>query len=83
MPEKQTLEKKFFRRKYPDVHQTNTPTNGGGKRIQDVYGWGDPFRETIIVILGLAEHGDMLSKDGEDGLGRITGLKGGKERMRG
>jgi hypothetical protein len=31
----------------------------------------------------LAIHGDMLSKDGEDGLGRITGLKGGKERMRG
>ncbi len=31
----------------------------------------------------LVEYGDLLSKDCEDGLGRMAGLKGGKERMRG
>jgi hypothetical protein len=35
------------------------------------------------VILRLAECGNLFSKDGEDSLGGIAGLKAGKERMRG
>jgi len=70
-------------RKYPNIHQPSTPANRGGKRTQDIYGRGDPFCETVITILGLAERRDLLSKDGEDGLGGIAGLKAGKERMRG
>jgi hypothetical protein len=83
MPKRRTFEQKIFTRKYLDIHQTNTPANGGRKRIQDIYGRGDPFCETVVTIPGLAESGDLLSKDGEYGLGRITGLKTGKERMRG
>jgi hypothetical protein len=56
---------------------------GGGKRIQDIYCWGDPFCEFVVNIPGLRERGDLVSKDGEDGLGGIAGLKGGKEWMRG
>ena len=82
MPERQKLGQKFFTGKYLDIHQTDTPANGGGKRIQDIYGRGDPFCETIVAILGLAERGDLLSKYCEDSLGGIAGLKGGKERMR-
>jgi hypothetical protein len=82
MPERQKLGQKFFTGKYLDIHQTDTPANGGGKRIQDIYGRGDPFCETVVTM-GLAERGDLLSKDGEDGLGGITGLKTGKEWMRG
>jgi hypothetical protein len=54
--------------------------NGLGKRTQDIHGWCDPFCETVVAILALAECGDLLSKDGEDSLGGIAGLK---ERMRG
>ena len=68
-------------RKHLDIHQPSSLTKGRGKRIQDIHGRGDPFCKPIIVILGLAECGDLLSKDGEDGLGGIAGLEPGKERV--
>jgi hypothetical protein len=80
---KQTLKQKFSASKHPNIHQANTPSKGGGKRIQDIYGRGDTFCETIVTTLGLAERGDLLSKDGEDGLGGFAGLKIEKERVRG
>jgi hypothetical protein len=64
-------------------YQPDTTAKGSGKRIQDMYSWSDPFCETIVTILGLAECGDLLSKDGEDGFGGIAGLKTEKERMGG
>ena len=51
--------------------------------MEDRYGRGDPFCESVEAILGLAERGDLLSKDSKDSLGGITGLKAGKERVRG
>ena len=69
-------------RKHLDIHQPNTLAKRGRKRIQDVHRRSDPFCESVITILGLTEHGDLFSKDGEDSLGGIAGLKGGKERMR-
>jgi len=41
------------------------------------------LREFIAAVLELAECGELLSKDGEDSLRGITGLKPGKERMLG
>jgi hypothetical protein len=51
--------------------------------MQDIHGRCDPFCEGVVAILGFTKCGDLLSKDGEDGLGGIAGLKAGKERMRG
>ena len=51
--------------------------------MQDIHGRGDPFRESIVAILGLAGCRDLLLKDGEDILGRFTGLKPRKERVLG
>ena len=51
--------------------------------MQDIHGRGDPFREPVIAILGLAERRDLLLKDVEDGLGGFTGLKPRKERVLG
>jgi hypothetical protein len=48
-----------------------------------MYSRGDPFCESVVTILGLVERGDLLSKGREDSLGGMTGLKAGKERMRG
>jgi hypothetical protein len=59
-------------RKHPDTHEPNTPAKGGGKRIEGFYSRGDPFSESVFVILGLAELGDFLSNDGEDSLGGIA-----------
>jgi hypothetical protein len=55
--------------------------NGSGKWKQDFHHRHDPFCESIVAILGLAERGDFLMKDGVESVGGITGLKLGKERM--
>jgi hypothetical protein len=81
IPEKQILEQNFTTKH--DVHQPNTPAKGGRKRIQYIHSRRDPFCETVVTILRLAEHGYLFSKDSEDGLGGIAGLKAGKERMGG
>ena len=52
-------------------------------RIQHIHSRRNLSCETVVTILRLAERGDSFSKDGEDGLGGIAGLKAGKERMRG
>ena len=75
------LEQTSFTTKHLDIHQPNALTNGGGKRIQYVHSWDDPFCEPIVSILGLIESRDLVSQDGKDSLGRIAGLKVGKERV--
>jgi hypothetical protein len=79
---KVTIRAGFFTRKNRDIHQPNTLAKRGGKRIQDVHRRGDPFCESIVTILGLVKCRDLFSKDREDCLGGIAGLKAGKERMR-
>jgi hypothetical protein len=70
-------------RKYRVIHKPNKPAKGSGKWVQDIHGRCYPFREFIVAILGLIELGGLLSKDGEDSFGGMTGLKPGKERMLG
>jgi hypothetical protein len=82
MPKKK-LEGTFFTTKYHDIHKPNALANSGRKRIQYVHGRDDPFRESIVSVLGLIESRDLVSQDGEDSIGGIAGLKGGKERVRG
>ena len=81
MPGEKPLERKFFTIKYHDIHKSNALANSPRKRIQYIYGRTDPFRESIVSILGLIESWDLVSQDGEDGLGGIAGLKAGKERV--
>jgi hypothetical protein len=68
--------------KHLDTHYPNTLANGCGKRVQYTYGRGDPFCESVVAILGLVEC-RRSSKDSENGLGRVAGLKARKERVRG
>jgi hypothetical protein len=79
---KVTIGEKLFKRSHPDIHQSNTLAKGGGKRMQDIHSGDDPFCESVTTILGLAECGDMVSKDGENSIGGIARLKAGEERMR-
>jgi hypothetical protein len=71
----------ILREKCLDTHQPNTLTKRVGKCVQHVYSWGDPFCESVVAILGFAKHRNLVSKDGEDGLGGVTGFEAGKERM--
>jgi hypothetical protein len=79
--EKKTLDQTLFTTKYLDIHKPNALANGGGKRTQYVHSRDDPFRESIVLILGLIESRDLVSQDGEDSLGGIARLKAGKERV--
>jgi len=81
MPVNKILGQKFPATKSLNIHQPNSLTNGPGKGIQDIHSWSDPFCESVVAILGLVVCGDLLSKDGEDSLGGVAGLKAGKERM--
>ena len=58
------LEQELFPRQHVDIHQSNTLTNRVGKRVHDVHGRDDPSCKTVVTILGLAERGDLLSKNG-------------------
>ena len=49
--------------------------------MQDIHGWGDPFRESVVAILGTAGRRDLLLKDVEDSLSGFTVLKSRKERV--
>ena len=80
---KVSVEKDVFTRKYLDIHQPNTLAKRVRKRIENIDSRGNPFCESVFAILGLAKPGDLLSKNSEDRLGGIAGLKCGKERMRG
>jgi hypothetical protein len=62
----------------PDTHKAGTLANGGGKRIEDIYGRDKPFSDFIIATLGLSECGDLFSKDSEDCIRGIAGLESGK-----
>ena len=84
MPENKCQSQKLSTRKQrDDIHKSNALANSGGKRIQYIHSRDDPFRESIVSILGLIESRDLVSKDGEDSFWGTTGLKAGKERMRG
>jgi hypothetical protein len=83
MPERETLGQKFFTTEYVDIHKPNALANCGGKRIQYVHCRVDPFRESIVSVLGLIESRDSVSQDGKDSFGGVAGLKAGKERVLG
>lgn len=38
------------------------------------YGRGDPFRESVVAILGLSEQGNFFPKGGEDNLAHVVPL---------
>jgi hypothetical protein len=69
---KVNIEQGFFTRENLDVHQPNTLTKRVRKRIQDFHSRGDPFCEPVVIILGLAKCGDLLSEDGKDSLGGVA-----------
>src|SRR6266566_2975620 len=51
------------------------PRQAWWKRIQVIYSRGDPFREFVVTVPGLAGCGGMLAKGGKDSIGGIAGLK--------
>ena len=81
MPESNHYRRKSSKRNI-DPHQPNTLAKRVGKRIHHVDSRCDPFCESVVSILGLAERGNLLPKDGEDGLGGMAGFEAGKEWMR-
>jgi len=61
-----------------ETDQTNAPTNGLGKVVDDIDGGIEPFGQFVLDVTGLVQLRDLLSKCSEDGTGRIAGFKFGK-----
>jgi hypothetical protein len=72
-----------FTTKRPNIHQSRNLAKGVRERMEDIHGGDDPFWKSIVDTLESIERGIVFSKYREDGLGRITGLKTEKKRMRG
>jgi hypothetical protein len=83
MPGNQILDWRIFVRKYRYIYKPNSPAKGSGKRAKDIHSRSDPSRKSIVAIPGLIEFGGLFSKDCEDSIGGIAGLKPGKEGMLG
>ena len=63
------------------TYQTDDPGNSVRKRAEDVDGWRQPLRQSGIATARFVKFLDLILKDGDDGVGRLAGLKLGCKRM--
>jgi hypothetical protein len=79
--EMETLEESSSTGRNLDTDKAYTLAKHVGEHKENIHGRNEPLCEPAIGILGLGELGDiipdMLSKDGDDCIGRATGLKPG------
>ena len=64
-----------------EAYQANTLPEGPRERKEDIHGRVEPFCQVFLAGSGLIELLDLLLKQGENGGGRVAGLKLGCERM--
>ena len=55
--------------------QTDAPGNSGRKGAENVNGWGQPFGQSGVATARFVKFLNLTLKYGEDGIGRIAGLK--------
>ena len=65
-----------------ETYQTDAPRNSGRKCAEDVDGWGQPLGQSGVATARFVKFLNLILKYGEDGVGRIAGLKLGCKRMR-
>jgi hypothetical protein len=64
-----------------DTYQADAPRDGSRKRIEDVYSWAQPLRQSLIATVGFVEFSNLLLKDGKDGGSRLARLQLAGKRM--
>ena len=64
-----------------ETYQAYTAANCRGQRVENVHSWFEPPCELVITTPGLIKLGDLLSKCGEDCIGRIASFQLGKKWM--
>ena len=59
----------------PDTYQANTGSKNVREGIENVDGWIQPFRPSLIGTPGLIKPLELFLKDSDDGIGRVAGLE--------
>jgi hypothetical protein len=72
------LEKRKSTGRHLNTDKADTLAKHGREDKEDIRSRNEPLCEPAIGILRFGELGDLLSKDGEDFVRRITCLKDGK-----
>ena len=57
------------------THRTNTRTESGRERVEDVYGRRKPLCESFVAALRLIEFVGLLFKHSEDSIRRTTAIE--------
>ena len=64
-----------------ETHQTDATGNSGRKCVEDVHGWAQPLRQSLIAAVKFVIFSDLILKDGDDGVSRVASLQLGGKRM--
>ena len=64
-----------------ETHQTDATGNSGRKCVEDVHGWAQPLRQSLIAAVRFVIFSNLILKDGDDGVSRVASLQLGGKRM--
>ena len=66
-------------KKHRDIYNADARGEGWRKCVEDTDGWSEPRLKLVIATLRWGiKRGDLVSQDGEYGIGRVAGLKPGE-----
>ena len=63
------------------TYQTDATGNSGRKRVEDVNGWAQPLRQSLIATARFVKFSNLILKHGDDGAGGVTALQLRAKRM--
>ena len=64
-----------------ETYQADAPGNGGRKRGEDVHGWVQPLRQTLVTTARFVQDLNLALKDSNDSGGGVAGLQLGHKWM--
>ena len=64
-----------------ETYQADAPRNCGRKRGEDVHGWVQPLRQTLVTTARFVQDLNLVLKDSNDSGSGVAGLQLGHKRM--
>ena len=55
-----------------DTYQTDASRDGGRKRIEDVDGWAQPLRQSLIALTALLKFSNSILEESNNGGSRLA-----------
>ena len=64
-----------------ETYQTDAAGNSGRKCVEDAHGWAQPLGQSLIATVRFVKLSNLILKDGEYGVSRVTILQLRGKRM--